>query len=354
MRLLRLRLRQAFSAAIWLFLCSCQTAQVPNNLPLPQDTRGVPIYSGGYALLPMLQHPRGEVVFIMAFSGGGKRSAAFAHGVLRGLKQIPVVEDGRSRSLLDELDYIAAVSGGSFPAMHYGLYRDKSFETFPSEFLKQDVNSYIYGTYLLPWNWEWLVNPFYGTNDRMAELYDRLMFHGATYADLLRQGLPVVSVNATDIANGISFAFTQPYFDLLCSDLASFPVARAVAASNGFPVLFSPITLISYNKRCQSERPPSAAPAQWAETPDELSRRALLARTANRYLDPDRTQYVHLMDGGIADNLALRGVANGAIALDESNDSFRGVALKARRVLVLSVDGQSATDPALSKERVVS
>jgi NTE family protein len=198
------------------------------------------------------------------------------------------------------------------------------------------------------------VNPFYGTNDRMAEIYDRLMFHGATYADLLRQGLPLVSVNATDIANGISFAFTQPYFDLLCSDLTSFPVARAVAASNGFPVLFSPITLISYNRRCQNERPPTAAPAEWAETPDELSRRASLARTANRYLDPDRTQFIHLMDGGIADNLALRGVANGAIALDASNESFRRVAQKARRVLVLSVDGQSATDPTLSKERVVT
>jgi NTE family protein len=61
--------------------------------------------------------------------------------------------------------------------------------------LKQDINAYVWGTYLLPWNWEWLVNPFYGTNDRMAEIYDRLMFHGATYADLLRQGLPVVSVD---------------------------------------------------------------------------------------------------------------------------------------------------------------
>jgi len=305
-------------------------------------------------LLPMLQQPRGEIVFIMAFSGGGKRSAAFAHGVLRGLRQIPVVEDGRSRSLLDELDYIASVSGGSFPAMHYGLYHDKSFETFPSEFLKVDVNAFIWGTYLLPWNWEWLVNPFYGTNDRMAEVYDRLMFHGATYADLLRQGLPVISVNATDIANGISFSFTQPTFDLICSDLSSFPVARAVAASNGFPVLFSPITLTSHTPDCRGVRPPTAAREEWAETSDDLSRRALLARTANRYLDPERTKYVHLLDGGIADNLALRGVVNGGIALDETSDAFRRFAMKARRVLVLSIDGQSAPDPALSKQRVVT
>ena len=327
---------------------------VPTNRPLPQNAQGMPEYRGGYALLPMLQQPQGEIVFIMAFSGGGKRSAAFAHGVLRGLRQIPVIEDGRTRSLLDELDSITAVSGGSFPAMHYGLYRDKSFETFASDFLKVDVNAYVYGTYLLPWNWEWLVNPFYGTNDRMAEVYDRLMFHGATYADLLRQGLPVVSVDATDIANGIPFSFTQPYFDLICSDLSSFPVARAVAASNGFPVLFSPITLTSHTPDCRGMRPPTAAPQEWAETRDQLSRRALLARTANRYLDPERTKYVHLLDGGISDNLALRGVTNGAIALDENNEAFRRVALKARRILVLSVDGQSAADPAISKQRVVT
>jgi NTE family protein len=347
-------LRQVLSATVALLLCSCQTAMVPTNQPLPQNAQGTPEFSGGYALLPLLQRPQGEIVFIMAFSGGGKRSAAFAHGVLRGLRQIPVVEDGRTRSLLDELDYIAAVSGGSFPAMHYGLYRDKSFETFPSEFLKVDINAYVYGTYLLPWNWEWLVNPFYGTNDRMAEIYDRLMFHGATYADLLRKGLPVVSVNATDIANGISYPFTQPSFDLICSDLSSFPVARAVAASNGFPVLFSPITLISHTPDCRGVRPPTAAPAEWAETADQLSRRALLARIANRYLDPERTKYVHLLDGGISDNLALRGVVNGGIALDDTSDAFRRVALKARRILVLSVDGQSAPDPDLSKQRVVT
>jgi len=337
-----------------LLLCSCQTAFVPTNQPLSQNAQGMPEYRSGYALLPMLQRPQGEIVFIMAFSGGGKRSAAFAHGVLRGLREIPVVENGRTRSLLDELDYIAAVSGGSFPAMHYGLYHDKSFETFPREFLKVDINAYVYGTYLLPWNWEWLVNPFYGTNDRMAEVYDRLMFHGATYADLLRQGLPVISVDATDIANGIAFSFTQPTIDLICSDLSSFPVARAVAASNGFPVLFSPITLTSHAPDCRGMRPPTAAPAEWAETSDELSRRALLARIANRYLDPERTKYVHLLDGGIADNLALRGVVNGGIALDEESETFRRVAMKARRVLVLSVDGQSAPDPTLSKQRVVT
>ena len=341
------------SAIAWL-ICGCQVSEAVVNQPLPNDAAGKPIYSPGYALLPMLKEPKGNVIFIAAFSGGGKRSAAFAHGVLRGLRNVPVVEEGGTRRLLDELDGITAVSGGSFPAMHYGLYRERSFDTFPSEFLNQDINAYIYGTYLLPWNNVRLLTTEYGTNDRMASIYDDLMFHGATYADLQRRGLPLISVNATDIALGVSFSFTQPYFDLICSDLASFPVARAVAASNGFPVVFSPITLTSHVPDCHGVRPPTAVPAAWANNPSEHSRRALLAQTTNDYLDPSVTQYVHLMDGGIADNLALRGAINGIIGLDEKNEVFRRVALRARRVLLLSVDGQAATDPKLSRERTVT
>jgi len=35
--------------------------------------------------------------------------------------------NGRERSLLDELDTYASVSGGSFPAAYYGLYHDRIF-----------------------------------------------------------------------------------------------------------------------------------------------------------------------------------------------------------------------------------
>ena len=340
--------------SVALMLGACQLPQPASNQKLPHDAAGRPVYAPGYALLPMLKDPKGEILFVAAFSGGGKRSAAFAHGALRGLQKTPLVEDGQTRTLLDELDYISGVSGGSFPAMHYGLYHERSFETFPSEFLHRDINAYIYGTYLLPWNTIRLLTTEYGTNDRMAGVYDDLMFHGATYGDLLKQGLPLVAVNATDVALGVSFSFTQPFFDLICSDLSTFPVARAVAASNGFPVLFSPITLRSYTPDCRGVRPPTAAPAEWANSPDELSRRALLARTADYYLDPQTTEYVHLMDGGIADNLALRAAINGAIALDENSETFRQVARHTRRVLVLSIDGQSAADPTLSKESTLT
>ena len=96
-------------------------------------------FGGGYRLSDFLGDPHAEVLTALAFSGGGKRSAAFSHGVLRGLRSIPVrTTTGADVSLLDEVDYIAAVSGGSFPAMHYGLYRERSFETFPA-FLHEDL-----------------------------------------------------------------------------------------------------------------------------------------------------------------------------------------------------------------------
>ena len=332
----------------------CVATEAVDNQPLPQDANGQPVYSPGYALLPLIKEPHGQVLFAAAFSGGGKRSAAFAHGVLRGLRNIPVVTDGRQRRLLDELDLISSVSGGSFPAMHYGLYRERSFETFPTEFLHRDIEAYIYGTYLLPWHAVRLMTTDFGTNDRMAGIYDDLMFHGATYADLERQGLPMISIGATDIAFGIPFAFIQPSFDLICSDLSRYPVARAVAASNGFPVIFSPITLTSHRRDCKGARPPQALPSEWAEGSDELSRRAVLARATNRYLDADRTAYVHLMDGGIADNLAMRGTINGMIGLAPESELFRRIALQTRRLLVLSADGQAATNPKLSQERAVT
>ena len=346
-------IRRAVVALFMFALAACQTSQVVMNKPLPKDQTGAPVYTPGYTLTGLLYEPKGQIFLALAFSGGGKRSAAFAHGALRGLRDLRIVENGRERPLLDEVAYIASVSGGSFPAMHYGLYRDKSFETFPREFLKRDINAFIWGIYLLPWNWEWLINPYFGTNDAMAEVYDRLMFHGATYADLMKRGLPMISVNATDIAGGIAFPFNQTSFDLLCSDLSSFPVARAVAASNGFPILFTPITLRSYRRDC-TRYPPPGAPAPGWENSGDLSRRAVLARQVERQMDPERTHYLHLMDGGIADNLALRSMSNGLVLLDQHEDALRRLAPVTRRVIVISVDGQAASDPTLGQRRVVT
>ena len=64
-----------------------------------------PIYTPGYTLMGMLKGPRDDQVLLaLAFSGGGKRSAAFAYGTLLGLRSMTVVEDSRSHPLLDDVD----------------------------------------------------------------------------------------------------------------------------------------------------------------------------------------------------------------------------------------------------------
>ena len=337
-----------------LAVAACQTSQVVMNQPLPKDTAGAPIYTPGYTLTGLLDRPRDPILLALAFSGGGKRSAAFAYGALRGLRGMTVVEDGHAHSLLDEVVYIAGVSGGSFVAMDYGLYGDKTFDTFENDFLKRDINAFIFGIYLLPWNWEWLINPFFGTNDAMAAVYDRLLFHGATYGDLRKRGLPMISVNATDITAGVPFPFNQSSFDLLCSDLDSFPVARAVAASAGVPILFSPITLVSHRSGCVNYPPPSAPMPPSAEESGQLSRASALARDAGRLMDPDRTRYVHLVDGGVSDNLALRSLSNALLLVDDNAEIIRRLATVTRRVVVISVDAQATIDSTLGQRRIVS
>jgi NTE family protein len=67
-----------------------------------------------------------EVTMVLAFSGGGTRAAALAYGVLEAMRDTSVNLDGQSQRLLDEIDVISSVSGGSFTAAYYGLHGDRN------------------------------------------------------------------------------------------------------------------------------------------------------------------------------------------------------------------------------------
>ena len=346
--------RRKLALAAAFLLAACSTA--PMNEPLKPSALNNgpgPVSNGGYRPSTL---PHGDssdqLLVLLASSGGGKRSAAFSYGVLRGLRDFKIQVNGRERTLLDELDTYASVSGGSFPAAYYGLYHDRIFTDFERDFLKVDVDAYIWGTYFLPWRWQWMVNPNYGTNDEMGTIYDKLMFHGATFADLARKGKPFISIDATDINYGTVFSFSQDQFDLICSDLTSFPIASAVAASNGFPVLFTPITLTSYSGQCGGREP------KWVKQADfggALSRQHQLAEQARLYLDPAKTKYVHLMDGGIADNLAMRFMIEEALAYGHDPGGIRAAGFDhVRRILLISADGESSRDPSWPQQRTVS
>jgi NTE family protein len=79
-----------------------------------------------------------ELFVILAFSGGGTRAAAFSYGVLEALRDTQVTIGGQQRRLLDEVDVITSVSGGSYTAAYYGLFGERIFEDFKEKFLYRD------------------------------------------------------------------------------------------------------------------------------------------------------------------------------------------------------------------------
>ena len=340
------------------FLSACASLTVTDTTALRANTMA-PLGSDrisrdGYRLDALAASPGApDLLILVAMSGGGKRSASFAYGALKGMRAITVPLRAGPQPFLREVDAIAGVSGGSFPAAYYGLYRDQTFDRFETDFLYRDTESSIWGIYLLPWNWTWLVDPRVGTNDFMERVYDRTMFHGATFNDLQKRGRPVISINATDLAYGSPFSFTQESFDLICSDLGVFPLARAVAASNGFPGLFSPITLTNRAADCGGREPGWLRRIGDAERRDPLSRLGVSAETAERYLDPTKTRYVHLIDGGVADNLAMRAGGTMIQSAGEATELRSRGYFRLRRILVLSIDGQGTQDTSVAERQAV-
>ena len=74
---------------------------------------------------------------------------------------------------------------------------------------------------LSPQNWNALWSEGWGRSEMAAELYDEVLFEGATFADLEKKPGPMIMATATDISTGSRLGFTQGEFDLICSDLST-------------------------------------------------------------------------------------------------------------------------------------
>jgi NTE family protein len=269
------------------------------NQPIGQLDR-----NDAYDLRTRLPSNADDVFVVLAFSGGGTRSAAFAYGVLEKLRDTTVVVGGQQRRLLDEVDVITSVSGGSFTAAYYGLFGDRIFSEFEPRFLRRDTQSALYAELLNPLNLAELARSDFNRSDLAARWFDRELFEHRSFTDMSRRNLPFVIINASDLNNGSTFSFIQQQFDFLCSDLSDYPVANAVAASSAVPAAFATIALRNYAE-CQQRH--IAWVDQALEQDSPLDRRYALARALERYRRPDRMPVVHLVDGGVTDNLGVRG-----------------------------------------------
>jgi len=246
----------------------------------------------------------GSAVIYLAFSGGGTRAAAFAYGVMEELRATEL-SSAPANSLLDEVDTISGVSGGSFPAAYYGVYGERIFEEFEPRFLKRNVQRDLMLRLLQPWNLVQVVlTPWMSRSDLAARFYDDNVFDGARFEDLHAAGGPRTYINATDLSSGTRVTFTRDNFELICSDLDQLPIAAAVAASSAVPMLLSPITFRNYAGSCGYEVPAWAREALADPGANRRIRQA--ARNFESFRNAEDKPFIHLIDGGISDNLGLR------------------------------------------------
>jgi len=199
----------------------------------------------------------------VSISGGGSRSANFAAACMFQLQKL---------GILQHVDYISSVSGGSLAAALYCVDND-------AEWNPKDVQSKLTHSFatdlmvntFIPWNFFWLTFSNWDRSDILADSFAKVCFtrdkRELTFADL-RSDRPRLLINATDLQSGKSFVFCNETFDQLNSALAQYPIAHAVAASSAVPVLLHQVTLRDFSTTFD--------------------------------------QYRHLIDGGVVDNLGVK------------------------------------------------
>ena len=212
----------------------------------------------------------------LCLSGGGYRAMLFHVGAIWRLCEA---------RLLDRLERISSVSGGSITAGQLGLNWSKlSFDPskISSDFIPHfvspiralarqtiDANSILRGI-LLPGR----------ISDRISAAYDKHLFHGATLQDLPDK--PRFVVNATNVQSGVLWRFMKPYMrDYHVGEVRrpTIPLAVAVAASSAFPPVLSPVEM-------------RVDPGSFTPNSGNLQKEPYTSR-------------VILSDGGVYDNLGL-------------------------------------------------
>ena len=334
---LRLALCAALPAVL-LGLGGCATR--PANPPIAQADP-----SAGYRLeTRTTSHEKKENLVILAFSGGGTRAAAFSYGALEFLRRTEVVgPTGKTLRLLDTVDIITGVSGGSFTALAYGLYGDKLFADYEQRFLKRDVQGEIVSRVFSPSNWGTLGSVATGRSEIAAELYDEILFNGATFGDLRRGKGPFIMASATDISSGARFVFNQRVFDVICSDLDAVRLSRVAAASSAVPVVLSPVTIDNYGGTCKSSTPEWLKPFLDTDNPPRPAARAIRSLMAEEaFRDSKRRPFLHLVDGGVSDNVGMRAVLDSLQVLEALHHAGLPSPLDGvRRIIVVIVNSLS-------------
>jgi NTE family protein len=335
--------RAALDLGLALVLSACTTYGVVENKPLlPSEGRP------GYSLAEFarkLDQRSDELTLAVAFSGGGTRAAALAYGVMQELRDTRVRLNGQDRTLLDVISVISSVSGGSFTSAYYGLYGERLFVDFEERFLRRDIDAALLRGFLNPLRWF----SSHGRTEMAVAYYQQTLFGDATFADLIRKDAPLILINTSDLSSGARFTFVQDYFNLLCSDLTSFPLARAVTASSAVPVVFDPVVVQNFGG-CARSLPPWLEAARQHD--NDNPNLAMIVHGDTAFENRVAHKYAQFVDGGITDNLGLRAMLDTVELIGGAKQYLQGLGIATpRRIAILSVNASADTPQGIGATR---
>jgi NTE family protein len=323
----------AAALAVWLAGCASLGVSDPINQPISGSAENA------FASSRTDPTAGDDVLVGLAFSGGGTRAAAFAHGVLSEIDQTTVKTRSGTHSLLDSVGFVSGVSGGAVAAAYYGLKKRAALADFREKFLTRDAEQGL-NTSIDPVSLMKALGG--GVNDisTFSKWLNDNLFEGATFADFRKTPGPRVWINASDIYNRTPFIYGEAAFIALCSDLASYPIADAVAASAAVPIVFTPQVIKTYPQQC-TDKPP-----EWLQkahtNPNTAPMLKAFADALYSYNDGS-TKYIKLLDGGLVDNFGLSGFTISRLSARLPHEPLSPEqAVRLRRSIVILVDAGRA------------
>lgn len=183
----------------------------------------------------------------IALSGGGSRAAAFHRGTIEGLREI---------DLLDHVDVISSVSGGSVFAAAWmaAISKGRSLSQFIADIAHELGRGFVARS-ITPSALK-LILPSYTRSNLLAETFDRTLTHGMKLKDLPER--PSLCMNASVMNTGQVGKFSRYGFSSTgfhapgegqgqsnpSIPLQDFPVSLAAAASAAFPIGLPPVFLL--------------------------------------------------------------------------------------------------------------
>ncbi|WP_289333067.1 patatin-like phospholipase family protein [Mannheimia haemolytica] len=291
----------------------------------------------------------GNIVVIM-FSGGGTRAAALGYGVLEEFKKVRVKETNKGNTLLENIDIAFGVSGGSILATYFALEGKDIIPKFADRFLKANFQKDIITEVFSLSNLPRLSSPQYGRGDLLQERLNFALYHGKKFGDLVknRKG-PFAVISATDMNIGQKLTFTQETFDGLCLNLNDLEISRAVAASSSVPLIFAPLTLNNNGGNCHFSMPQEFSAREKAI--DGLITKNIeeTNHILSLYQDSKERPFIHLVDGGLTDNLGLASVLeiSDVMGIEEMYQYIHQ--LRVKNIVVINVNAQNEVSSEIDK-----